>query len=92
MRRLTKTEQAAAAAVLTMAAAVAGTGISLLKKQARLMSQRAAAHFKDQEEDTGKVSGAPAGKEASLDAQKAGTEPGEESDGAGAAKRKYIKL
>lgn len=50
MRRLTKTEKAAAAAVLAMAATVAGTGISLLKKHARLMSQKAAATFKDDDE------------------------------------------
>lgn len=50
MRRLTKTERAAAAAVLAMAATVAGTGISLLKKHTRMMSQKAAAHFKEEEE------------------------------------------
>ena len=50
MRRITKTEKAAAAAVLAMAATVAGTGISLLKKHARLMSQKAAATFKDDDE------------------------------------------
>lgn len=49
MRRLTKTERAAAAAVLAMAAGVAGTGITLLKKHTRLMAQKAASVFKEDE-------------------------------------------
>ncbi|MDO5345543.1 MAG: hypothetical protein Q4E91_07345 [Lachnospiraceae bacterium] len=50
MRRLTKTEKAAAAAVLAMAASVAGTGIVLMKKYTRLMLQKAAAKFQDEDE------------------------------------------
>ncbi len=45
MRRLTKTERAAATAVLAMAATVACSGAALLKKHARLLAQRAAARF-----------------------------------------------
>ncbi|MDD2959533.1 MAG: hypothetical protein PHE06_11360 [Lachnospiraceae bacterium] len=45
MRRLNKAEKAAAAAVLAMAAGVAGTGITLLKKHTRLLAQKAAAMF-----------------------------------------------
>lgn len=50
MRRLTKTEKAAAAAVLAMAASVAGTGAALLKKHTRLMAAKAASMFKDEKE------------------------------------------
>ena len=49
MRRLTKNEKAAAAAVLTLAAAVAGAGISLLKKHIRMINQKAAAAFQDED-------------------------------------------
>lgn len=50
MRRLTKTEKAAVAAVLAAAAGVAGAGITLLKKHSRLMAQKAASMFKDDTE------------------------------------------
>lgn len=50
MRRLTKAERAAAAAVLAMAVSVAGTGIKLLKKHSRLIAEKAAAYFREDEE------------------------------------------
>lgn len=58
MRRLTKTERAAAAAVLAMAASVAGAGAALLKKHTRLMAQKAASLF-----DMDKEGGDGEGKE-----------------------------
>lgn len=45
MRRLTKAEKAAAAAVLAAAAGVAGAGITLMKRYTRLMAAKAAARF-----------------------------------------------
>lgn len=50
MRRLTKTERAAAMAVLAMAASVAGAGVALLKKHTRMMAEKAASVFKEDEE------------------------------------------
>ena len=78
MKRLTKTEKAAAAAVLAMAATVAGTGISLLKKHARLMSQKAAATFKDDDEPDA---------EAEMTEESGTVDEGEEPK-----ERQYIKL
>ena len=46
MRRLTRTERAAAMAVLGMAATVAGAGIKLLKRRAAYMAKKAAATFR----------------------------------------------
>ena len=51
LRRLTGAERAAAAAVLTAAASVAGTGITLLKKHSRLMAHKAAAMFREDENE-----------------------------------------
>lgn len=45
MRKLTKTERAAATAVLAMAAGAACSGAALLKKHTRLLAQKAAARF-----------------------------------------------
>ena len=49
MRRLTKTERAAAAAVLAAAATVAVTGYRLLKKHTLYLVHKAAAVFHDDE-------------------------------------------
>ena len=51
LRRLTRAERAAAAAVLTAAASVAGTGITLLQRHSRLMAQKAAAMFREDENE-----------------------------------------
>ena len=51
MRRLTKAEKAAAAAVIGMTVTVAGAGIKLLKKHARYMAMKAAAFFDKEKED-----------------------------------------
>lgn len=55
MRRLTKAEKAAAAAVLAAAAGVAVTGISLLKKHAKFMAKKAAAAFREKDESSEKM-------------------------------------
>lgn len=49
MRKLTSVEKKAAIAVLGMAAAVAGTGVKLLKRRAVYFAQKAAATFRLEE-------------------------------------------
>ncbi len=48
--RLTKAERKAAAAVLTMAAAVTVSGIRLLKKHTQYLAAKAAAHFSEEDD------------------------------------------
>ena len=47
--KLTTLERRAAAAVLTMAAAVTVSGIRLLKKHTKYVIEKAAAHFSEEE-------------------------------------------
>ena len=49
--KLNKSEKMAAMAVLTAAAAVAGVGVRLAKKQTELLLQKAASTFKNEEPD-----------------------------------------
>ncbi len=49
--RLTKTERAAAMAVVGMTAAVVAGGVKLLKRHTAYIIQKAAAHFNDEETD-----------------------------------------
>lgn len=87
MRRLTKAERAAMAAVLTVTATVAATGISLLKKHAKFMAKKAAATFKEEEDLFENASVEP---ELEEDEFEEAFEP--EDDGEEAKERQYIKL
>ncbi len=51
MRRLTRAERAAAMAVLGMAAATTAAGVKLLARHTRILAEKAAAHFQDEDEE-----------------------------------------
>ena len=60
--RLTRAERKAALAVLAMTGAVVVSGIKLLKKHTKYMTQKAAAFFKDGEDEGQESAVAPEGE------------------------------